>query len=43
LDKRREVSFAQGDTRAGYRQLGYAFKANGKMFRVADWSAGDET
>jgi len=27
----------------GYRQLGYAFKANGKMVRGADWSAGDET
>jgi hypothetical protein len=45
LDKRRELSFAQGDTQArvpGYRQLGYAFQANGKMFRRADWSAGDE-
>jgi hypothetical protein len=25
------------------KQRGYAFKANGKMFRSADWSAGDET
>ena len=25
------------------KRPGYAFKANGKMFRGADWSAGDET
>ena len=25
------------------KRRGYAFKANGKMFRGADWSAGDET
>ena len=25
------------------KQPGYTFKANGKMFRRADWSGGDET
>jgi hypothetical protein len=27
----------------GYRQLGYAFEANVKMFRGADWLVGDDT
>jgi hypothetical protein len=43
LDKRRELSFAQGDTHARVPAARIAFKANGKMVRGADWSAGDET